>query len=167
MKNKDSLSSSSSPPPPSTVDKVAVLGAGSFGSAMVQVLSQASKHHRLLSSSQSSSSQSSFKIHWYARRQSIVDEINTPPHTNTQYFTGCHFDPSIVQASRHVKECVQDAAVVVVSVPATYLVPLLEQCRDALHPDAVLVSVIKSLQYDTKHQTIRTAVDAIQREVCM
>ena len=47
------------------------------------------------------------------------------------------------------------------------MVPLLHHCRDALHPAAVWVSVVKSLHYDTAHQTIRTAVDDIQREVCV
>lgn len=144
----------------SVPSRVAVLGAGSFGSAMVKVVERA----LLELAEDSTSTTATPTISWYARRQSIVDEINTQ-QTNQQYFEGGVFDASIVKATTNLVDCVSEAQVVILAVPSNYLPPILQEIDSKLDDRAVLVSVLKSIHYDSEERAVTTPIDEIRRVV--
>eukprot|EP00591_Stephanopyxis_turris_P004140 CAMPEP_0195515280 /NCGR_PEP_ID=MMETSP0794_2-20130614/6403_1 /TAXON_ID=515487 /ORGANISM="Stephanopyxis turris, Strain CCMP 815" /LENGTH=365 /DNA_ID=CAMNT_0040643679 /DNA_START=289 /DNA_END=1386 /DNA_ORIENTATION=- len=129
-----------------------MIGAGSFGSAMANRISQS------LASQNPSST-----LSWYARRQSVVDEINMQ-RTNKQYFPSVGPFHKNITASNNILECVDGAKVVFLAMPTAYLSPILEQLRDekALDDDAVLVSLAKSLKYDKETRTIKSVVNEVR-----
>lgn len=134
-------------------DKVAVVGAGSFGSAMTRVIAKAAQEQCANTS-----------VSWYGRRQSVVDEINTQ-RTNQQYFPGVFSDS--VKATTDIHECVRDAKVVFLAVPASFLPPILDDFKKTgcLFEEAVIVSVLKSLVYDTNERKMITSVDLIKKSI--
>jgi glycerol-3-phosphate dehydrogenase (NAD+) len=135
-------------------EKVAVVGAGSFGSAMTRMIGKATEK-------QSPADDTYTTISWYARRQSVVDEINTQ-HTNQQYFPGTFSDN--IQATTDIQECVRDAKVVFLAIPTSFLPPTLKELKEnaSISDDAVLVSVLKSLIYDSDKQAMVTSADMIK-----
>jgi glycerol-3-phosphate dehydrogenase (NAD+) len=145
--------------------KIAVVGAGSFGSAMTRMMAKAVEEHHSSSSDVSEAGTSTSSLAWYARRQIVVDEINQQ-RTNLQYFPGGVF-PDSVQATTDLHECVKDAKVVVLAVPAAYLPPTLQTLKDqgSLSEGAVIVSVLKSLKYNQEEQRMVTCVDQIKQSI--
>jgi len=132
--------------------KVAVVGAGSFGSAMTRIIAKAISPDE---------SEQSTDISWYARRSSIVEEINTQ-RTNSQYLPGAVF-PSHVKATSNLQECIDGAGVIVLAIPTGFLPPLLEDLQ--LSPNSVVVSVLKSLKYSPNEQKMVTSVDIINQHL--
>ena len=114
---------------------VAVLGAGSFGSAIARVLAQAPATN---------------KVNFWARRASVADEINTL-RSNKQYIDADNVFPPKVTAFTSVGDAIRNASIIVIVVPSLYLQPLLNDIAtniDLLANDAVIVSLVKSLHYD-------------------
>ena len=119
---------------------VAVLGAGSFGSAIARVLAQAPATN---------------KVNFWARRASVADEINSL-RTNKQYIDADNVFPPKVTAFTSVGDAIRNASIVVIVVPSLYLQPLLDDIAtniDLLANDAVIVSLVKSLHYDGTNLT--------------
>ena len=148
------------PPPPPSPTKVAVLGAGSFGSAMVRMISLAL-----------AAGHPGAELSWYARRTSVADEINSE-RTNSQYFPCGTFLPCVT-ATSDVVECVRKADIVVLAVPTAYLPPLLDLIladhSASLSADAVICSVLKSIKYDAAEAggrgRILTSIDVVRRHL--
>ena len=140
---------------------VCVLGAGSFGSAVAHVLSQArvdGEGGRLGDSANT--------VKLWARRSSIANEINLH-RTNTQYADGVVFSENVT-SSASVEECLDGAGVVVIAVPGTYLHPLLDKIVESsgtFAPNPVIVSLVKSLHFDENAQRFSTMCEDIQQVV--
>ena len=122
-------------------ETVAVLGAGSFGSAIARVLAQAP---------------ATSKVNVWARRASVADEINRL-RTNKQYIDADNVFPPKVTAFTSVGDAIRNASIVVIVVPSLYLQPLLDDIAtnsaDLLANDAVIVSLVKSIHYDGTNLT--------------
>ena len=123
--------------------RAAVLGAGSFGTAMARVLA-------------CSSSISAVTI--WARRFEVVQEINHYK-SNSQYcqpravFDGL---PNPVVATDDLATALESVDIIVVAVPSPYLSSIIESIaasRAELAPDAAIVSVIKSIHCSKGVQT--------------
>lgn len=122
---------------------VAVLGAGSWGTALAQICAEAGESVRL-----------------WARRPEVAQAVNER-HANP-YFLGDHTLPASLRATSDVAEAVAGAEVVVVAVPSQALRAQLQQWVDVLPRDAIFVSVIKGLETDTRmrgSQVIREVLD--------
>jgi glycerol-3-phosphate dehydrogenase (NAD+) len=134
-------------------DKVAVVGAGSFGSAMTWIVSKAAQEQS-----------SNTSVACYGRRQSVVDEINTQ-RTNEQYFPGVFSD--YVEATTDIHECIRDAKVVFLAVPITFLLPQLDSLKKSgcLSEGAIIVSLLKSLVYYKNERKMITSVDLIKKSI--
>ncbi|MEU2611737.1 NAD(P)H-dependent glycerol-3-phosphate dehydrogenase [Micromonospora sp. NPDC007271] len=109
---------------------VAVLGAGSWGTAFAKILADAGREVTIL-----------------ARRQSVAEAIRT---------TGCNPDylpdvrlPDRVTATGDAEEAIVGAEVVVLSVPSQTLRGNLAGWTPYLHPDATLVSLMKGIELGT------------------
>ncbi|MCH8561635.1 NAD(P)-dependent glycerol-3-phosphate dehydrogenase [Nesterenkonia sp. LB17] len=116
--------------------KIAVLGAGSWGTTFAKVMADAA----VLGGHAPT-------IALWARRPEVAAEI-TESHTNTTYLGETRL-PEMITATSDLAEAVRDAEIVVLAVPAQSLRSQLQVVRENLHESAVLVSLIKGLERGT------------------
>lgn len=99
----------------------------------------------------------------YARRDSIVNEINTH-NTNTQYLPILSEEPTFsksVFATSNVTQAVENADMIVIAVPSAFLENILLEIKPFVLQDAVFISLVKSLHYDVNEKRMRTTVDDV------
>ena len=112
------------------MSKVAVFGAGSWGTAFSLVLADAGNDVTI-----------------WGRRAEVCDAINDK-HENTEYFPGVEL-PESVRATPDPAEAAKDAEFVVLSVPSQKLRENLGQWTEVMPKDAVFVSLMKGIELDT------------------
>ncbi len=112
--------------------RVAVLGAGSWGTTFAKVLADAS---------------SDAAIALWARREEVALEINGT-HRNSRYL-GDTMLPGNITASSDVAAVLEGAELVVLAVPAQTLRAQLGGWKPMLPEDAVVVSLMKGLEVGT------------------
>ena len=103
----------------------------------------------------------------YARRDSIVNEINTH-NTNTQYLPILSEEPTFsksVFATSNVTQAVENADMIVIAVPSAFLENILLEIKPFVLQDAVFISLVKSLHYDVNEKRMRTTVDDVLTHV--
>lgn len=120
--------------------KVAVLSAGSWGTAFSLVLADAGND-----------------VLMWARRNSVVDAINEK-HENSDYFPGMAL-PDSVRASSDISEVLQEAEFVVLSVPSQSLRTNLAQWAPHLPASAVVVSLMKGVELGTTKRMSEVITD--------
>ena len=116
------------------MSRVAVLGAGSWGTTFAKILADAGQSQVVL----------------WARRAEIAEEISTA-HTNASYLGETSL-PESITATTSLAEAVSGADVVVLAVPAQSLRSHLAEIKDSLSQDAVVVSLIKGLERGTNQR---------------
>jgi glycerol-3-phosphate dehydrogenase (NAD(P)+) len=114
--------------------RIAVLGAGSWGTTFSKVLAD-------------SGTPEGKRVRIWARRPEIAADINER-HSNSQYLPGITL-PDAIEASTDVAYVLADAELVVLAVPAQSLRAQLAAWRPLLAPDAVVVSLMKGLEVGT------------------
>ena len=122
---------------------VAVMGAGSWGTAFAALTISAGSDVRL-----------------WARRREVADEVNGD-HSNHEYLADAEL-PEQLLATDDPQEALQDAAIVVVAVPSTHVVEQLQQWGGAIPDGATLVSLIKGVDVATHRfgsETIAATLD--------
>lgn len=112
------------------MQKVAVLGAGSWGTAFSLVLSDADN-----------------VVHIWGRRQEVCDTINEK-RENTEYLPGIELPENMV-ASHDPAVVLDGADVVVLAVPSQRLRENLESWAHLIADDAVIVSLMKGIELGT------------------
>ncbi|MFD1212665.1 NAD(P)H-dependent glycerol-3-phosphate dehydrogenase [Arthrobacter sp. GCM10027362] len=112
--------------------KVAVLGAGSWGTTFAKVVADAHP---------------GIQVSLWARRAEVAKEINEF-HLNSQYLKDIRL-PENLAASADLAQVLGGAPLVVLAVPAQSLRPQLKACRPLLAPGAVVVSLMKGLERGT------------------
>lgn len=112
------------------MSKVAVFGAGSWGTAFSVVLADAGN-----------------EVTIWGRRQELVDAINEQ-HENPDYFPGVTL-PDSVRATTDPAEAAAGAEFVVLSVPSQSLRENLTQWKPVIPEDAVFVSLMKGVELGT------------------
>lgn len=117
-------------------DKIAVLGAGSWGTTFAKVLADAAEAAGV-----------SRTIHLWGRREGVVEQINSV-HRNEQYLDHITL-PAAISASTDVAEVLRGAGLVVLAVPAQSLRPQLGEWKALLEPNATVVSLMKGLELGT------------------
>lgn len=117
----------SGPLEPAGLRRLAVLGAGSWGTTFAKVLADAGRQVTL-----------------WARRPEIADEINNS-HANPEYLPGIRLPDSLVATVDPVW-AMRDADAVVFAVPSQTLRANLEGWVPALPPGATLVSLAKGVE---------------------
>lgn len=118
--------------PPAEPEKIAVLGAGSWGTTFAKVLADSDRPAQIV---------------LWARRAEIAREINQQ-HTNTTYLGEIPL-PEPISATDDLAEAVTGAGTVVLALPAQRLRGYLPQIRQSLTPGVVVVSLIKGLERGT------------------
>ncbi|QRP44511.1 NAD(P)H-dependent glycerol-3-phosphate dehydrogenase [Amycolatopsis sp. FDAARGOS 1241] len=112
------------------VQRVTVLGAGSWGTAFAKVLGDAGRD-----------------VTMWARRESVADEISTR-HTNESYLPGTRL-PGRITATADPAAALDGAEAVVLGVPSQSLRANLTAWQPLLPRDAILVSVAKGVELGT------------------
>ncbi|WP_413334294.1 NAD(P)H-dependent glycerol-3-phosphate dehydrogenase [Brevibacterium sp. GP-SGM9] len=113
-----------------SVDRIAVLGAGSWGTTYAAVIADAG-----------------FPVTLWARRPEVAEEINTT-HTNERYL-GKRVLPELLVATDDDIAAVTDAEVIVLAVPAQTLRENLGRWKAHLSPEVRLVSLMKGIEVET------------------
>jgi glycerol-3-phosphate dehydrogenase (NAD(P)+) len=83
--------------------KIAVIGGGSWATAIVKMLCN-----------------NSATIHWWVRNQSVVDHIKQHKH-NPNYLTSVEFETSKLVLSANLKEVIATADILIMAVPSAFL----------------------------------------------
>ena len=123
--------------------KVAVMGAGSWGTAYAMMCADAGEDVIL-----------------WARRPEVAKVVATD-HRNPDYLGDIEL-PAALRATADPQEALADAEVVVLAVPSHALRSSLEQWRDDVPPKGIFVSLIKGIDLDTRRrasQVIRHTLD--------
>ena len=120
---------------------VAVVGAGSWGTAFASVLA-ANNVDTLL----------------WGRRAETVEEINNARH-NESYLPGIELPPSL-HATHDLEEALARAPVVVLGIPSHAFRDKVVQIAPLLDRDAVLVSLTKGIERDTLMRMSQVAAEA-------
>ena len=111
--------------------KIAVMGAGSWGTTFAKVLADNPENEVVL----------------WARRKDVADEINQD-RRNGDYLPGIHL-PKSLTAHQDVATVLQDADLVFLSVPSQSLRGNLTEWGPLLPKKAILVSLMKGVEKDT------------------
>ena len=111
--------------------KVAVVGAGSWGSAFASITAEKGVETVL-----------------WARRPEIADEINAR-HTNSSYLPDTDL-PASLSATPDIDKALHGAAVVVMAVPSHAFRGVFREAEDHLESDAAVVSLTKGIEQDTQ-----------------
>ena len=112
------------------MSKLAVIGAGSWGTTFAKVLSDGGAQVLL-----------------WARRDEIADEINSS-HRNGDYLPGVNL-PAGIKASSDIAEVLAGASQVYLSVPSQTLRENLAAWGNLIPPDALVVSLMKGVEKNT------------------
>lgn len=107
--------------------KIAVMGAGSWGTTFAKVIADAGT-----------------PVTVWARKDSVAEEINTR-HTNSTYLGDIALNELITSTSDPA-EALHNAGVVVLAIPAQSLRENLSQWKEHLAADCVLVSLMKGIE---------------------
>jgi glycerol-3-phosphate dehydrogenase (NAD(P)+) len=110
--------------------RVAVLGAGSWGTAFAKILADAGSGVEL-----------------WARRESLAEQINTT-RVNEAYLPGVAL-PAGLHASADAAAALRGADLVALAIPAQSLRANLADWAPLLEPDATLISLIKGVELGT------------------
>ncbi len=122
------------------MSQVAVMGAGSWGTAFAKVLADAGAEVRL-----------------WGRRQEIVDEIQND-HVNSQYLPEITL-PQAVQATTDGEKALTDAEVVVLALPSQNLRAILTGLTPFLPDGAIVVSLMKGVELGTTRRMSEVIVE--------
>ena len=122
--------------------KVAILGSGSFGTALASIL--ATKN---------------FDVTIWARAESLVESINTE-HVNARYLPGLPL-PANLKASTDVEALLDGAEMVVMAVPAQQIGGVIKTYGSLLPKGAPLVSAAKGIE----EGTLRLVSEIIEEEL--
>lgn len=112
------------------MSRVAVMGAGSWGTAFAQILADAGAD-----------------VVMWGRDLAVVDEINSA-HTNARYHAGRNLPESIV-ATSDAAAALSGAEFVVLAIPAQVLRTNLTEWKAALADGTVVISLLKGIERGT------------------
>ncbi len=113
----------------SGIGKAAVLGGGSFGTAIANILADNGNDVAL----------------WMRSEESVKGISEN--HENTRYLPGYKLNEAI-KATTDLVGSVADAEVIFVAVPSKSVVSVIQQCNDHLDDSRILVSTTKGIQKD-------------------
>lgn len=114
--------------------KIAVMGAGSWGTTFAKVMADAVAEHGI-------------HVDIWARREDAAREINDK-HTNSRYLRNTKL-PLNITASSDQRSVLAGADLVVLAIPSQSLRAELEVFKEYFEPDAVVLSLMKGLERGT------------------
>jgi glycerol-3-phosphate dehydrogenase (NAD(P)+) len=107
--------------------KIAVIGGGSWATALVKILSN-----------------NVTSLNWYMRNEAAVDHILKFRH-NPKYLQSVEFDLAKINVSTDLVETIRLADIVIIATPSAFLVKLFEDFPIELFKDKVVFSAVKGI----------------------
>jgi len=107
--------------------RIAVIGSGSWATAIVKILSN-----------------NSDSINWYFRNQSDIDFIKKYKH-NPKYLSSVSFDLNKLSISSHLEETIAHADIVILSVPSAFINDTLKDLPKTIFENKLVFSAIKGI----------------------
>ncbi len=111
--------------------RIAVIGAGSWGTALVKLLS--ANHDR---------------VGWWVRRQATIDHITKYGH-NPDYISAAQFEVSRLAMDTDIHAVVKAADVLVIAVPSAFLKAAMDQLEPAELAGRTIFSAVKGIVPET------------------
>jgi glycerol-3-phosphate dehydrogenase (NAD(P)+) len=125
------------------VKKIAIIGAGSFGTAIAVLLGN-----------------KGYSVSIWAREPEIVEGINKNG-INPEYLTDIKL-PESVEAFKSIEETVKDAEMIVFSTPTHALREVAKKTKPHLAGNEILVSVAKGIEQDSLMTPSQILVDVLE-----
>jgi len=142
-KQKTTTTTTTSSSSTSTVEKIAVLGAGSYGTAIAFVLAKYKRAEQVV---------------LYCRNEKQAESI-TNEHKNPKRFTGCILPDNIVGSS-NVEEAVKNASLIVLAIPTQHLPSFVKKNLSYFKDNVPLVSTAKGIHVKS-HKLISNALEEV------
>jgi len=122
-------------------EKLAMVGSGNFGSALVRILGQNALRHDIFDN----------EVKLYVYEEMIdgkpLTEIINETNENVKYLKGAKFTPN-VKAVPDLAEAVKGATMVCFCLPHQFLKPLMPTIKESVAPGAKVLSAIKGIDFD-------------------
>ena len=109
--------------------KIAVIGAGSWGTTLASIIGW-----------------NGFKVNLWSRGKELADEINQK-NVNTQYLPAIRL-PDSITASSSLKEAVEGADIIIIVVPSEFIKSVSKTLSDFVRKDAIFVNAAKGFAED-------------------
>ncbi|MCY7410478.1 MAG: NAD(P)H-dependent glycerol-3-phosphate dehydrogenase [Chitinophagales bacterium] len=106
---------------------IAMIGGGSWATALVKVLNQ-NQHH----------------VHWWIRNQAVIDCLKKENH-NPDYLSGVKFSPAQISPSNNLEEIFSKAEIIFLAVPSAYIKNVLQKLSPANFQNKIFISAIKGM----------------------
>ncbi|MCS6824846.1 MAG: NAD(P)H-dependent glycerol-3-phosphate dehydrogenase [Cytophagaceae bacterium] len=107
--------------------KVAVLGGGSWATALVKILSD----HAL-------------RIHWWLKNESDVMHLKQYGN-NPRYLSNVQINTRKVKPSVHLHKVIEDASIIVLAVPSAFIADVLKNISKDAFKNKIIVSAVKGM----------------------
>lgn len=111
--------------------KVAVLGGGSWATAIVKILNQ---NH--------------IKTNWWMRDKMAVNHINKYHH-NPNYLSSVKLPKTLLKPTVNLKECLEDTEWVILAIPSAFIEEALEAAQPDWFAGKKIISGVKGIVYST------------------
>jgi glycerol-3-phosphate dehydrogenase (NAD(P)+) len=128
------------------VNKISIIGAGSFGTAIASVLGG-----------------KNYSVTIWAREKNVVEGINTNK-LNPSYLTDVKLPDTIV-ATNSLKEALKDSEMIVFATPSHALREVAENVKPYLKGNEIVVSVAKGIEKDSLMAPSQILVDVLSETV--
>ena len=116
---------------PTSTDTLAVIGSGSWATALVKILTDHGNH-----------------VDWYVRKEADISHIKTYLQ-NPNYLKGVKFKPDSITPSRDLNTVISKNKWIILALPSAFLEATLEQLKVSLD-NKIIVSGVKGLLPKTK-----------------
>merc|ERR1719238_1403202 len=124
-------------------EKIAMVGSGNFGSALVRILGRNAEKHDVFDS----------EVKMYVHEEMIdgkpLTEIINETNENVKYLKGAKFTTNVVACPK-IEEAVDGATMVCFCLPHQFLKPMMPAIKAAAAPGVKCLSAIKGIDFDDK-----------------
>merc|ERR1719183_624283 len=124
-------------------EKIAMVGSGNFGSALVRILGRDAHQHDVFDD----------EVKMYVHEEMIdgkpLTEIINETNENVKYLKGAKFTPNVV-ADPNIESAVAGATMVCFCLPHQFLKPMMPKIKAAAAPGVKCLSAIKGIDFDDK-----------------
>merc|ERR1711988_439873 len=124
-------------------EKIAMVGSGNFGSALVRILGRNAMRHDVFDN----------EVKMYVHEEMIdgkpLTQIINETHENVKYLKGAKFTPNVV-ADPDIASAVSGATMICFCLPHQFLKPMVPKIVAAAAPGAKCLSAIKGIDFDDK-----------------
>jgi len=124
-------------------EKIAMVGSGNFGSALVRILGRNAMRHDIFDN----------EVKMYVHQEMIdgkpLTDIINETNENVKYLKGAKFTPNVV-ASPDISDAVAGATMICFCLPHQFLKPMVPAIKAAAAPGVKILSAIKGIDFDDK-----------------